>query len=290
MLMILWSAEGEIVPGRKYREEVEECARFLAPRLKDAPEWGLILGTGQKLLVGELKDAVSLPYQDLPHFPRATSPSHQGRLYWGRLAGRPVLLCHGRVHGYEGYSLLQATFQVRLLAALGIKTLVLTNAAGGLDPFFQAGELMLICDHINFMADNPLAGENIEEWGPRFPDMSRVYDRDLRQVAEEVARRRGLVLRKGVYVGVKGPSLETPAETRLLRMLGADAVGMSTVPEVICAVHMGLRVLGISIISNVNLPDAMAPISLEEILATVARAEPQLVELLLGVVKEAADL
>ncbi len=289
MLMILWSAEGEIVPGRKYREEVEECARFLAPRLKDAPEWGLILGTGQKLLVGELKDAGSLPYQDLPHFPRATSPSHQGRLYWGRLAGKPVLLCHGRVHGYEGYSLLQATFKVRLLAALGIKTLVLTNAAGGLDPFFQAGDLMLICDHINFMADNPLVGENIEEWGPRFPDMSRVYDRGLRQVAEEVARRRGLVLRKGVYVGVKGPSLETPAETRLLRMLGADAVGMSTVPEAICAVHMGLRVLGVSIISNLNLPDAMAPISLEEILATVARAEPQLVELLLGVIKEAAD-
>jgi purine-nucleoside phosphorylase len=277
------------VPGRKYREEVEECARFLGPRLKDAPEWGLILGTGQKLLVGELKDAGSLPYQDLPHFPRATSPSHQGRLYWGRLAGKTVLLCHGRVHGYEGYSLLQATFKVRLLAALGIKTLVLTNAAGGLDPFFQAGDLMLICDHINFMADNPLVGENIEEWGPRFPDMSRVYDRDLRQVAEEVARRRGLVLRKGVYVGVKGPSLETPAETRLLRMLGADAVGMSTVPEAICAVHMGLRVLGVSIISNLNLPDAMAPISLEEILATVARAEPQLVELLLGVIKEAAD-
>jgi purine-nucleoside phosphorylase len=277
------------VPGRKYREEVEECARFLAPRLKDAPEWGLILGTGQKLLVGELKDAASLPYQDLPHFPRATSPSHQGRLYWGRLAGKPVLLCHGRVHGYEGYSLLQATFKVRLLAALGIKTLVLTNAAGGLDPFFQAGDLMLICDHINFMADNPLVGENIEEWGPRFPDMSRVYDLGLRQVAEEVARRRGLVLRKGVYVGVKGPSLETPAETRLLRMLGADAVGMSTVPEAICAVHMGLRVLGVSIISNLNLPDAMAPISLEEILGTVARAEPQLVELLLGVIKEAAD-
>ncbi|MDP3182087.1 MAG: purine-nucleoside phosphorylase [Desulfobaccales bacterium] len=272
---------------QKYREQVEEGARFLAPRLDITPEWGFILGSGQRLLVGHLTERCSLPYQDLPHFPKTTSPSHQGRLYWGRLAGRPVLVCHGRVHGYEGYSLLQATFKVRLMAALGIKTLVLTNAAGGLNPWFKAGELMLICDHINFMADNPLVGENIEEWGPRFPDMSRVYDLKLRDTAEEVARREGLILRKGVYVGVKGPSLETPAETRLLRLMGADAVGMSTVPEAICAVHAGLRVLGVSVISNLNLPDAMAPISLEEILATVARAEPNLVQLLLGVLKEA---
>lgn len=272
---------------QKYREQVEEGARFLAPRLDITPEWGFILGSGQRLLVGHLTESSSLPYQDLPHFPKTTSPSHQGRLYWGRLAGRPVLVCHGRVHGYEGYSLLQATFKVRVMAALGIKTLVLTNAAGGLNPWFKAGELMLICDHINFMADNPLVGENIEEWGPRFPDMSRVYDLKLRDTAEEVARREGLILRKGVYVGVKGPSLETPAETRLLRLMGADAVGMSTVPEAICAVHAGLRVLGVSVISNLNLPDAMAPISLEEILATVARAEPNLVQLLLGVLKEA---
>ncbi len=272
---------------QKYREQVEECARFLAPRLTITPEWGFILGSGQRLLVGHLEESRSLPYQDLPHFPKATSPSHQGRLYWGRLAGRPVLVCHGRVHGYEGYSLLQATFNVRVMAALGIKTLILTNAAGGLNPFFQAGELMLICDHINFMGDNPLVGENLEAWGPRFPDMSRVYDLQLREMAEEVARRQDLTLRKGVYVAVLGPSLETPAETRLLRLMGADAVGMSTVPEAICAVHAGLRVLGVSVISNVNLPDAMAPISLEEILATVARAEPHLVQLLLGVMKEA---
>jgi len=272
---------------KAYRQQVDECAAFVRPRLTLTPEWGIIMGTGQRLLVGHLKDAAFLHYQDLPHFPRATSPSHQGHLYWGRLAGKPVLLCHGRVHGYEGYSLLQATFKVRLMAALGVNTLVLTNAAGGLNPFFKAGELMLICDHINFMADNPLVGANIEAWGPRFPDMSRVYDRKLREVAEEVARREGLILRKGVYVGVKGPSLETPAETKLLRIIGADAVGMSTVPEAICAVHAGLRVLGISVISNVNLPDAMAPISLEEILATVAGAEPHLVQLILGVMTEA---
>jgi purine-nucleoside phosphorylase len=164
---------------------------------------------------------------------------------------------------------------------------VLTNAAGGLNPYFRAGELMLICDHLNFIGDSPLVGDNVDAWGPRFPDMSRVYDASLRQAALEVARRRGFVLNQGVYVAVKGPHLETPAETRMLRLLGADAVGMSTVPEAIAAVHAGLRVLGISVLSNLNLPDAMAPIAIEEIIATVARAEPQLVELLLGVLPEA---
>lgn len=272
--------------SQTYREQVEECARFVAPRLQEKPEWGLILGTGQKLMPSKMEGGGSLSYAELPHFPRATSPSHRGNLYWGRLAGKPVLLSHGRVHAYEGYSLAQATFSVRLMAALGVKTLVLTNAAGGLNPHFRAGELMLICDQINFMGDNPLIGENVDAWGPRFPDMSRVYDPALRDLTEDVARRQGLILRKGVYVALKGPSLETPAETRMLRIIGADAVGMSTVPEAIVAVHAGLRVLGISVLSNLNLPDAMAPVALEEIVATVARAESQLVELLLGVLKE----
>ena len=272
--------------SQTYREQVEECARFVAPRLQEKPEWGLILGTGQKLMPSKMAGGGSLCYAELPHFPRATSPSHRGNLYWGRLAGKPVLLSHGRVHAYEGYSLAQATFSVRLMAALGVKTLVLTNAAGGLNPHFRAGELMLICDQINFMGDNPLIGENVDAWGPRFPDMSRVYDPALRDLTEDVARRQGLILRKGVYVALKGPSLETPAETRMLRIIGADAVGMSTVPEAIVAVHAGLRVLGISVLSNLNLPDAMAPVALEEIVATVARAESQLVELLLGVLKE----
>jgi purine-nucleoside phosphorylase len=273
--------------SQEYREQVEECAHRLAPRLAETPAWGLIMGTGQQLLPSKLEGGGSLAYEELPHFPRATSPSHRGRLYWGRLAGKPVLLGHGRVHAYEGYSLAQVTFPVRLMAALGVKTLVLTNAAGGLNPDFQAGDLMLIGDHINFIGDSPLVGENVEAWGDRFPDMSRVYDPNLRRLAQEVARRRGLTLRQGVYVAVKGPQLETPAETRMFRQLGADAVGMSTVPEAIAAVHGGLRVLGISVLSNLNLPDAMAPIAIEEIIATVARAEPQLVELLLGVLKEA---
>jgi purine-nucleoside phosphorylase len=271
-----------------YQEQVAECAQFLAPRLQSPPEWGIILGTGQGLWASRLEGGESLPYEALPHFPPATSPSHQGRLAWGRLAGRRVMLCQGRFHAYEGYSLRQVTFPVRMLASLGVKTLVLTNAAGGLNPHFRPGELMLICDHLNFLGDNPLVGANVEAWGPRFPDLSRVYDRELGDLAEEVARRQGTVLRKGVYVAVKGPSLETPAETRFLRMMGADAVGMSTVPEAICGVHAGLRILGISVLSNLNLPDAMAPIAIEDIIATVARAEPRLVDLLMGVIQEAS--
>ncbi len=273
--------------SQKYPEQVEECARFLRPRLTAPPEWGIILGTGQGVWDSRLAEGDGLPYAELPHFPPATSPSHQGRLGWGRLSGRQVLLFQGRFHAYEGYSLRQVTFPVRVMAALGVKKVILTNAAGGLNPSFKAGELMLIGDHINFMGDSPLVGENIDAWGPRFPDLSQVYDQGLRQVALEVARRRGLVLHQGVYVAVKGPHLETPAETRMLRGLGADAVGMSTVPEAIAAVHAGLRVLGVSVLSNLNLPDAMAPIAIEEIIATVARAEPQLVELLLGVLQEA---
>ena len=273
--------------SHKYREQVEECARFLQARLAVAPEWGIILGTGQGLWEARLEAGDSLPYAELPYFPPATSPSHQGRLAWGNLSGRRVLLFQGRFHAYEGYSLRQVTFPVRLMAALGVSKVVLTNAAGGLNPNFRAGELMLITDHINFIGDSPLVGDNVDAWGPRFPDLSRVYDQALRQSAQEVARRRGIVLRQGVYVAVKGPHLETPAETRMLRLLGADAVGMSTVPEAIAAVHAGLRVLGVSVLSNLNLPDAMAPIAIEEIIATVARAEPQLVELLLGVLQEA---
>jgi purine-nucleoside phosphorylase len=271
-----------------YPRQVEECACFLKDRLGSAPEWGIIMGTGQKLMAGELEGGGALPYQELPHFPRATSPSHQGRLGWGRLAGQPTLVFQGRVHLYEGYSLAQVTMPVRLAAALGVKNLIITNAAGGLNPLFKGGDLMVIADHINLLGDNPLVGENVEAWGPRFPDLSQVYDRALQDLAMEVARREGIALRQGVYVAVRGPSLETPAETRFLRLIGADAVGMSTVAEAIAAVHAGLRVLGVSIISNVNLPDAMAPITIEDVVATVGRAESRLVKLVRGVLTGAA--
>lgn len=272
--------------GELFRHQVEECANFVASHLKLEPEWAIITGTGQKLLVEHLQDSHFLSYEGLPHFPRATSPTHAGRLWWGSLSGRPVLVFQGRFHAYEGHPLRRVTMPVRLAAALGVKKLLHTNAAGGLNPHFRSGDLMLISDQINLLGDNPLAGENVDPWGPRFPDMSQAYDPALRELAEEVARRQGIVLRQGVYVAVKGPSLETPAETRFLRLIGADAVGMSTVAEVIAAVHAGLRNLGISIISNVNLPDSMKPIKFEDIVATVAQAEARLVRLILGILAE----
>ena len=196
--------------SRTYQEQVDECVRFIGSRLTAGPAWGIILGTGQGLWAGRLEGGGSLPYGELPHFPPATSPSHQGRLGWGRVAGKEVMVCQGRFHAYEGYSLRQVTFPVRVMASLGVKTLVVTNAAGGLNPFFKAGDLMLICDHINLMGDNLLAGENIDAWGPRFPDLSQVYDRGLREQTEAVARRLGIGLRQGVYVAVKGPSPRDP--------------------------------------------------------------------------------
>ena len=271
-----------------YPRQVEECARYLQDRLDLRPEWGIIMGTGQKLLAEDLVGGGSIPYQDLPHFPRATSPTHQGRLRWGYLSGRPALVFQGQVHAYEGYCLARVTMPERLLAAVGAKNLIITNAAGGLNPLFKGGDLMLIADHINLLGDDPLVGENVEAWGPRFPDLSQVYDRTMMDLAEDVARQERIILRKGLYVAVKGPSLETPAETRFLRLIGADAVGMSTVAEAIAAVHAGLRILGVSIISNVNLPDAMAPITIEEVVATVVQAESRLVRLIRGVLAGAA--
>jgi len=277
------------MPIEKYHQQVAECTAILRGRLSLTPSWGIILGTGLGRLVEHLQGGDSLGYEQFPHFPPPTSPSHVGRFVWGHLAGVPVILCQGRFHLYEGYTPRQVALPVRVMAAVGVRNLVVTNAAGGLNPLFQAGDLMLITDHINLQGDNPLVGRNVEGWGPRFPDMSRVYDLELRKLAEEVARERRLRLRQGVYVAVKGPCLETPAETRMLRLLGADAVGMSTVPEVIAGVHAGLKVLGCSVISNVNLPDAMAPIELSEIIATVRQAEPQVVELLLGILERQAQ-
>lgn len=269
-----------------YRRQVEDSAAFLRPQLSGGREVGIILGTGHAGLVQHLEEPRSLSYDDIPYFPRPTSPGHRGQLIWGRLGGREVLVFQGRFHAYEGYSWHQVTFPVRVMAALDIKLLIITNAAGGLNPRFRAGELMLICDHINLMGDNPLVGPNVDHWGPRFPDFSAVYDQNLRALAEQVALEQGIVLRQGVYVAVKGPSLETPAETRFLRLIGGDAVGMSSVPEVIVAVHAGMRILGLSVISNINLPDAMAPISITEIIQVVGQAEPRLIRLLVGLLKK----
>ena len=245
----------------------------------------MILGTGLGALADELKAETTIPYADIPGFPLSTVESHAGRLMCGTLSGKTVVAMQGRFHRYEGYSLGQVTFPVRVLRALGAKTLVVSNACGGMHPLWAAGELMLIADHINLLGDNPLIGRNDDRLGPRFPDMSEPYDAGLRALARDEAKRQGMVLREGVYVAVTGPCLETRSEYRFLRGIGADVVGMSTVPEVIVAVHAGMRVLGLSIITDMCLPDALEPASVGKIIDVAVKAEPHLTSLVAGVVK-----
>jgi len=240
----------------------------------------LVLGTGLGDVVERMAVAGALPYERIPHHPASTAPGHAGRLLWGAWAGTPLLVLQGRFHLYEGYAGGDIAFPVRLLARLGVKQLVLTNAAGGLNPAFRAGDLMLIKDHINFLGQNPLTGPNPDAIGPRFPDMAEPYSRALQAQARAVAARLHIDLHEGVYVAVPGPSLETAAETRFLRQAGADAVGMSTVIETIAAVHAGVRVLAFSAISNVNDPDDYQPATLEQIIANAGIAGEKLVRLL----------
>ena len=266
-------------------ERIEESASLVRERFGERPDVGIILGTGLGRLGAEMDVAVAIEYQDIPGFPLSTVESHAGRLLCGRLAGKTVIAMQGRFHRYEGYSLQQVTFPVRVLRALGVETLVVSNACGGLHPLWSAGDLMLMADHLNLLGDNPLVGPNDERLGPRFPDMSAPYDAELRSLARAVAIDRHLTLREGVYVAVPGPNLETRAEYRMLRALGADVVGMSTVPEVIVAVHAGMRVLGLSIITDLCLPDALEPATVEQIIAVANRAEPKLSELVRGVLE-----
>ena len=266
------------------KEQFSKTLSFLKNKINGEIPLGLILGTGLGGLALRIKKTRSLAYDQIPYFPRSTVESHEGRLVWGTLAGRPVIALQGRFHLYEGYSPREIGLPVRILAGLGVKVLIVSNAAGGLDPLYDPGDLMLITDHINFTGENPLVGPHEKEWGDRFPDMAAVYDRKLAALAEAVALEKKIPLRRGVYLAVKGPSLETPAETRLLRQLGAQAVGMSTVMEVITAVQCRLRILGISVISNVNRPDCQEPAALESIIATARQAEPRLMALVEGVV------
>ncbi|HUF30153.1 MAG TPA: purine-nucleoside phosphorylase [Gemmatimonadaceae bacterium] len=268
------------------RERVAAAAASVRERFARAPDAAIVLGTGLGALAGEIAVEATLPYETIPDFPRATVESHAGRLLCGTFGGRTVVAMQGRFHRYEGYTLQQVTFPVRVLRALGAGTLVVSNACGGLHPLWSPGDLMLIADHLNLLGDNPLAGPNDLELGPRFPDMSMPYDAGLRAAALEVARRERITLREGVYAAVMGPALETRAEYRMLRTLGADAVGMSTVPEVIVAVHAGMRVLGVSIITDQCLPDALEPATLERIVAVARAAEPNLTALLRGVMEQ----
>ncbi len=264
---------------------VAAAVRAVQARTAVVPEVAIILGTGLGALAEQLQADTVLPYSDVPGFPRPTVETHAGRLLFGTLGGRRVAMMQGRFHRYEGYSLQQVAFPVRVLRALGAGTLIVSNVSGGMHPLWATGDLVLLSDHINLLGDNPLAGPNIDAEGPRFPDMSAAYDPALRQLAREVAIDHKIVLREGVYVAVPGPNLETRAEYRMLRALGADLVGMSTVPEVITAVHQGMRVLGLSIITDNCLPDALESTSVEQIIAVARGAEPKLAAVVRGVLE-----
>ncbi len=266
------------------REQIAEAVGAIRERSTLAPEVAIILGTGLGGLADRIEVETEIPYAEIPHFPLSTVESHTGRLLLGRLGGKPVVAMQGRFHRYEGYSLQQVTFPVRVMRALGAGTLIVSNACGGMNPFWSPGDLVLIADHINLLGDNPLTGANDDTLGPRFPDMTQVYDPALRELAREVAAERRIPLRSGVYVAVAGPNLETRAEYRMLRTLGADVVGMSTVPEVIVAIHGGMRVMGISIVTDACLPDALEEADITRIIATARGAEPSLTALVEGVV------
>ncbi len=273
----------QLTPG--LFERIAEAAQVVRGRSGLRPEAGIILGTGLGGLVREIELEAEIPYADIPGFPLSTVESHAGRLLLGRLGGRPVAAMQGRFHRYEGYDLQQVTFPVRVMRALGAGTLIVSNACGGMHPLWSPGDLVLLSDHLNLLGENPLVGPNDERLGPRFPDMSAPYDPALRELARRTAAELGIVLREGVYVAVAGPNLETRAEYRMLRALGADVVGMSTVPEVIVAVHQGMRVVGISIITDQCLPGALEPAEIGRIIATAGRAEPDLTRLVTALVE-----
>lgn len=274
---------------KNYKQKVAETTRFLKAHIEKLPEICILTGTGLGESVESLNISTLLEYKDIPNFPVATVQSHFGRLLAGSMQGRRIIAMQGRFHLYEGYTSLEVTFSVRVMQELGVKILILSNAAGGLNLGFKTGDIMIIADHINLTGSNPLVGLNEETWGERFPDMSSAYDKKLAGLAESSAIKTGIYLQKGVYAGLKGPSLETPAEVRFLKTIGADAVGFSTVQEVIAAVHAGMKVLGLSTITNVHNPDAPAPASVEEIIAVAKGAAPKLETIIKEVVRNLDD-
>ncbi len=268
------------------KERIKETSDSIRKRTTLEPELGIILGTGLGQLAQSIEVETAISYQEIPHFPVSTVESHAGKLIFGNLSGKKVVAMQGRFHYYEGYSMKEITFPVRVMKELGIQVLLVSNACGGLNPLFKAGDVMVISDHINLLRDNPLIGGNDDSLGPRFPDMYDCYDKELIALAEKTALELGIKLQKGVYVSVAGPNLETAAEYRFLRTIGADVVGMSTVPEVIAARHQGTKVLGFSIVTDMGLPDALKPTDLDKIIAVANAAEPVLTRLLVKVVEK----
>ncbi|MBI9075122.1 MAG: purine-nucleoside phosphorylase [Desulfatibacillum sp.] len=257
-----------------YKEQVKQAAAWIREKTGQAPVLGLIAGTGLGNSVQGLEVKTSLDYSQIPHFPVSTVQSHEGKLLCGAARGHAFVALQGRFHLYEGYSAKEITFPIRVMQELGVKTLIFASAVGGLNPEHSPGDIMIVEDHINLSGENPLVGENVDSWGVRFPEMFEAYDKGLIRKALDASAKLGIPLRQGVYVGLKGPSLETPAEMRFLRNIGADAVGLSTVNEVIAAVHGGMRVLGFAIITNVNVPGMLTPASMDQIIAVADGASP----------------
>ena len=265
-------------------EKIKETAQFLKARMHIHPETAIILGTGLGNLVHEITEKKEIPYEEIPNFPVSTVEGHSGKLIFGKLGGKEIVAMQGRFHYYEGYSMKEVTFPVRILHELGIKTLFVSNAAGGTSPDFSIGDLMIITDHINFFPDNPLRGKNIGD-GPRFPDMSEAYSKELIQKALEIAKEYAIKVQQGVYLGTQGPTYETPAEYRMFRLWGADAVGMSTVPEVIVANHCGIKVFGISVITDLGVEGKIIEVSHEEVQRAADEAQPRMTTIMRELIK-----
>lgn len=268
------------------KNKIEEAYKSLTEKTKLQPEVGIILGTGLGALANEIEKETEISYEDIPHFPVSTVESHAGRLIFGTIGNKPVVAMQGRFHYYEGYSMQQIAFPVRVMKRLGVKTLLVSNACGGMNPIYTPGDIMIITDHINLLGDNPLIGANDDSLGPRFPDMSEPYTKKLIELAENIALQEKLKVQKGVYVAVSGPCLETRAEYRFLRNIGADVVGMSTIPEVIVAVHSEMNVLGLSVVTDACFPDALKAVDISEILKIAAEAEPKLTLIMKRVVEQ----
>jgi purine-nucleoside phosphorylase len=266
-------------------DQIQEACQTIRSKWDHTPRAGIVLGTGLGGFSDEIEIEAEFDYEEIPHFLKSTATSHRGRLLCGKLCGVPVLAMEGRHHMYEGYPLKQATLPIRVFKEMGASLLIASNAVGGLNPFYKCGDIMVIDDHINLMGDNPLIGINDDRLGPRFPDMSAPYDHKLNDRALEIARLENFAAHKGVFVAVSGPNLETRAEYRFLRQVGADAVGMSTIPEVIVAVHAGLRTIALSVITDMCLPDALQPAIVEEIIATANEAEPRLRSIVKGILQ-----
>ena len=271
-----------------YYERVRQAVTYLRTQTATMPKIGMLTGTGLGASVRSMTISASLAYSEIPHFPLPTVESHSGRLLLGKIGPRSTLVMQGRFHLYEGYSPLEVTFPIRVMQEMGIESLIVTNASGGLNPTYQPGDIMLIEDHINLTGTNPLIGPNNDEWGTRFPDMSRAYDEATLLQAESIGRNSNIRIQKGVYVGLKGPTLETPAEVRFLKTIGADAVGFSTVLEVITAVHAGMKILGLSIITNVHDPENPAPASVKDIIAVAQTAAPAIECIVRSVIEKAS--